>query len=212
ALGQLLALLDLRLRLLDAGREPHGCEDGLLRVVQVGHTLQRSEVDEAQRVADRHSRDVQVDVLGDLHRQRFDIDLTLHLRETAALLRTDRLADQLDGDARLDRLVEPHLLQVDMRDVPADRVLLIVLEDRRVRRRLALQDDVEDRVQAALASQNTTELALGDADRVRLLAVAVEDAGNEALTAQAARVSRAASLALLDLQLDSFSGHSGAEW
>src|SRR5262249_5146329 len=44
ALGQLLALLDLRLRLLDAGREPHGCEDGLLRVVQVGHTLQRSEV------------------------------------------------------------------------------------------------------------------------------------------------------------------------
>ena len=34
-----------------------------------------------------------------------------------------------------------------MLDLPADRIDLVLLEDRRVRRGLPLEDDVEDRVQ-----------------------------------------------------------------
>src|SRR5207244_3098733 len=79
-------------------------------------------------------------------RQRLDVDLTLHLREHAAFLGPRRLAHELHVDTRLDRLVEAHLVQVDVRDVPADRILLVVLEDRRVCRRLSFEDDIEDRV------------------------------------------------------------------
>jgi hypothetical protein len=47
---------------------------------------------------------------------------------------------------------------------------------------------------------------------VGLLAAAVEDAGDESLATEAARVGRAAALALLHLQLDSLTRHFGAEW
>ena len=49
---------------------------------------------------------------------------------------------------RLDRPVEPHLVEVDMRERAADRMPLEVLENRMVRGRLALDDDVDDRVEA----------------------------------------------------------------
>ena len=66
-----------------------------------------------------------------------------------------------------------------------------------MRRLLALEDDVEDRVEAAVARQRAPEVALGHADRVRCLAVAVEHAGDEPLLAQAPRIGGAAPLALL---------------
>ena len=50
-----------------------------------------------------------------------------------------------------------------------DRIELVLLEDRRVGGLLALEDDVEDRVQAVVARQHAPELALRDADRMRLL-------------------------------------------
>jgi hypothetical protein len=46
---------------------------------------------------------------------------------------------------------------------------------------------------------------------MRRLTAPVEDAGYEALAAQAPRIGGAAPLALLDLELDSFSGHFGGE-
>jgi len=46
---------------------------------------------------------------------------------------------------------------------------------------------------------------------MRLLAAPVEDAGDQALLAQTPRNARAELLALLDLQLDAFSGHTGGE-
>ena len=100
------------------------------------------------------------------------------LGEHAAGLRPDALADELDDDGRLDRLVEPHLLEVEVVDLPADRIDLVVLEDRRVRRLLALEHDVEDRVQSGGAGQHAAELALGHGDRVRLVPAPVEDAGD----------------------------------
>ena len=73
---------------------------------------------------------------------------------------------------------------------------------------LAVDLDVEDRVQAGRTGERAPELALGDADRDRL-AVAVEDARHEPLLAQAARLGRAEPLALSDHQFRPFSGHSG---
>src|SRR5262249_2969233 len=118
----------------------------------------------------------------------------------------------VDGNARLARWVEPHLLQVDVRDVTAKRILLVVLEDRRVRRLLSFEDDVENRVEAARARQDAAKLALRDADGVRLLAVAVEDAGDEPFVAEAPSARRAAVFPLLDLQFHAFAGHRGVEW
>jgi hypothetical protein len=76
-----------------------------------------------------------------------------------------------------------------------------------VSRLLALEHDVEDRVKAALAGEHPPQLTLGYADRMRLLAAAVEDARDESLAAEAPRIGRAARLALLHLQLDSFACH-----
>src|SRR5438094_767103 len=204
ALRQFLALLQLLgLRLDFADREADARENRFLRIVQVGDAVDRRQVGQAESVADRHAADVEVDVLRNLHRQRLDIDLALHLREHAALLRTDGLADQLDGDARLDRLVEPHLLEIDVRDVTADRILLVVLEDRGMGRRLALEHDVEDRVEPAGAGQHTPEIALRHADRIGAFPLPVEDAGDEPLLAQPPSVGGAARLALLHRQPDS---------
>src|SRR5207302_551881 len=126
---------------------------------------------------------------------------------SSSLLRADGLADELHVDARLDRPVEPDLLEVDVGDVPADRILLVVLEDRRVRRLLAFEEDVEDRVQTACAREDATQLPFGDADRVRHLPVPVEDAGDEPLPAQSPRVGGATPFTLPYLQLDPLTRH-----
>jgi hypothetical protein len=95
--------------------------------------------------------------------------------------------------------------------VAADGILLEVLEDRCMWSLLTLEHDVEDRVQARGTGQHTPQLALGNADRVRLLAVAVEDTGDEPFPAQTARVGGATPLALTHLQFDPFAGHDGCE-
>src|SRR2546427_785326 len=83
------------------------------------------------------------------------------------------------------------LLEVEVGDPAANRVLLIVLEDRGMGAFLAVEQDVEDRVQAVLPAEDSAELALGDDDRVRRVSAPVEDARNQALLAQAPRVARA---------------------
>ena len=138
-----------------------------------------------------------------------DTHVARHLRQDAALGDAARLADELDGDLRLDRLVEPHLVEVDVRDAAAERILLVRLEDRVVRGLLAVEDDVEDRVQAARPAERAPELALLDAEGVRGLAAPVQDARDEPLLPQPPRLRRTAALAVLDLQPDPFAGHSG---
>ena len=98
-----------------------------------------------------------------------------------------------------------------MLDLPADRIDLVLLEDRRVRRGLPLEDDVEDRVQAVTARQDAPELTLLHADRVGLVPAPVQDAWDVALLAQAPRVAGSPLLALLYLETDSFAGHTGGE-
>ena len=211
ALGQLalfeLLALPFGLGLDEPRRHRHRRQHRLLRIVEERDALLDRQVDEAQRVADRHAAHVEVEVLGNLHRQRLDPDLAADLREHAALGDTDRLADELDDDLRLDRLVEPDLLQVDVDQPALHRVLLVVLEDRGVGGLLAFERDVEDRVQPLSAGQHAPQLSLGNADRVRLLAAPVEHGRNQPLLAQAARFGGAAALALLYLQLHSLAGH-----
>ena len=150
-------------------------------------------------------------MLRHLERQRLDRDLAQRLGKDTALAHARRVvpAVKLDGHRSLDRLVEPHLLQVDVRDAAPHGIDLVLLEDRRVRRALAVDLDVEDRVQAGGARERAAQLTLGDADGDRL-AVSVEDARNEPLLAQAARLGRAETFALYDDELGAFSGHSGA--
>ncbi len=54
-------------------------------------------------------------MLRDLHRQGLDVDLARDLGEDAALCDAARLADQVHDDLRVDWLVEPHLVEVDVR-------------------------------------------------------------------------------------------------
>jgi hypothetical protein len=63
-------------------------------------------------------------------------------------------------------------------------------------------------VQAGRTGERAPELALLDADRHRL-AVAVENPRHDSFPAQAARLGRAALVALGDEEFGAFSGHSG---
>jgi hypothetical protein len=80
-----------------------------------------------------------------------------------------------------------------------------------VSRLLAVQDDVEDRVRPRVAGEGTPKLALWHKERMRRLAAPVEHAWDHALSAQATRIGGTAPFARLDLELDSFAGHFGAE-
>ena len=77
-------------------------DDGL-RVVEQRDALRHRDVADAERVADAHVGDVEIDVLRHLERQRLDLDLAQRLREHAAFLdaRRDVAAGEVDGDGRV---------------------------------------------------------------------------------------------------------------
>ena len=109
---------------------------------------------------------------------------------------------------RLDRDVEPDFLQVDVAHVPPDRVALVLLQDRGVHLGLTLEHDVEHRVQPGRAGQRGAKLTLADGERLRRR-LAVEDAGNEPLLAQAPGLGRAEPRTFLHLETKSVAGHGG---
>ena len=83
---------------------------------------------------------------GIVRRQRLDVELARDLLDDAADLRTRApRRSSCTSDRRLDRLVEPNLVEVDVRDRAADRMLLVVLQHGVMRRLLALDHDVDDR-------------------------------------------------------------------
>ena len=121
--------------------------------------------DEAQRVADVHLGDVDVEVLGHLHRQRLDVQLVGHLREHAAFLDADRLADAACSgtvawigwsrrtSCRSTWVIVPRTLS-SWYSLSTEECVVA-----------ALDDDVEHGVQPAGAGQRRPEVALGDRDR-----------------------------------------------
>src|SRR6266511_3399701 len=120
-----------------------------------------------------------------------------------------RFTYELDRDLRLDRLIEPDLVEVDVRETAARHFLLVVLQHRGMRRLLAVEDDVEDRMRAGVAGEHAPKLALVHAERVRRLAAPVEDTGDEALLPQAPGIGGAARLTLLNLESNPLTGHGG---
>ena len=141
-------------------------------------------------------------------RQGLEAQLARDLLDDAALLRPGRLADELHRDARLDRLVEAHLVEVDVRQRAADRMLLVLLEDGVMRRLLPLDHDVEDRVEPRPAGEGRSQIALLDEDRAGVT-TAVDDAGDQPLLPEAAHVARADLVGIAggDLEGDAVARH-----
>src|SRR5205823_7301802 len=109
ALDALFAFDGLDLGLLDAGRHRHGRKHRRLEIVEHGDRVRHLELRQTERVADVHAGDVDVEVLGNLERQAFDVYLVDDLREYPALLDADGLADECNRDRRMDHLVEADL-------------------------------------------------------------------------------------------------------
>ena len=83
-----------------------------------------------------------------------------------------------------------------MDQLVADRVVLLLLDHDR-NRALPLNLDVE---QGLALRDQVADVTLGDLERAGVAALAVDDAGHEALAAQAAALARAESLARSDLE------------
>ena len=90
-------------------------------------------------------------------------------------------------------------------------MLLVVLEHGRASSPLPIDHHVENGVQAAVTGEHPAQLPLGHGERMRRLAATVQNAWDQALPAQTARVGRTAPFALLDFQLDSLTSHDGGE-
>ena len=153
---------------------------------------------ELKGVVDLHRGDVDDDAVGDVGRQRFDRDLAGDVLEHAAVFDAGGVlgALELDRDLGLDRLVELHLLQVDVLEAAADRVQLLLLDDDRDGF-AALDLEVEERV--ALADDvRTSRSATWNGGRLR--AAGVDDAGHQPVAAQAAGGAGAELRAGSDLQ------------
>ena len=179
-----------------------------MRIVEKRDLVDRRNVSEAEHVAHVHMGDVDLDVLWHVSGQRFDVELARDERQHAARLRADRLADELDDDRRVDRLIQANLAQVDVRDGAADRILLILGENRRMHGRLTLDHDVENRVEPRRARHDRAKLPLRNDDRARVT-LPVQNAGDEALRAEAPGVTRAEFLALANFELQPLSRHGG---
>ena len=140
----------------------------------------RRDIVQPQGLAELEAAEIDLDVLRDRRRQRLDPELACHLLDDPTDLGSGRLADELHDDGCLDRLVEPHLVEVDVRDRATNRMLLVVLEHGVMRRLLAFDHDVDDPVQPGGAGQRDAELSLTDDER--LVRLSVEHARDQALT------------------------------
>ncbi len=146
--------------------------------------------------------------LGDLRRQRLDVQLARDLLEHAAALGAGRVvaADELQRHDRVDRDVEVHAQQVDVHRLAAHRVVLGALQDGR--RGLAVGDDLEH---GAPGGKRVAQLARVGAEGDRVAVASVEDAGDAAAAAQAARGAGALGLARGDGELRRLRGHGDGE-
>ena len=169
----------------------------------------RRHILQSQGLAELEAAEVDLDVLRDRRRQRLDVKLACDLLHDATDLGSRRLADELHGDACLDRLVEPHLVEVDVCDRPTNRMLLVVLEHGVMWCLLTFDHDVDDPVQAGGAGQRDAQLSLADDER--LVRLSVEHARDQPLAPQALDVAGAELIgaALLDLECDPVPGHGG---
>ena len=170
--------------------------------------LDRRDVREPEDVADLQLGDVDVDVLRNVRGQRLDVELARDEREHAAGL--DAAASPTSWTTTVawigwsSRTSRRSMCEI----VPRIGSCWYSARIDGCTVCLALDDDVEDRVQARRAGHRGAELALGNDDRA-CVTLPVEDAGDEPLRAQAPRAARAEILALAHFELQPVSGHGG---
>ena len=101
------------------------------------------------------------------------------------------------------------LVEVDVGDRAAKRVLLIVLQHRVMRRLLALDHDVDDGVEPGGPREGDTQLALADDEC--LVRLPVQHAGDQPFAAQALDIPGAelVGAAFRHFECDSVLGHGG---
>ena len=121
-------------------------------------------------VADLERRDVDRELDRDVARLRANLEVAQHDAELAAVDRALRLADELERHLGADFLVRIDRDQVDVRDVAADRIDLVVLDQRvqRARLRAALDRQVDDGVVLADRVERGAQRLDVDDDRQRL--------------------------------------------
>src|SRR5829696_5077763 len=209
ALGELL-LGYLFLGLLRLQRRRDDARDRRLRVIKVRHVFDRGQIAHTDVVADVERCYVELDPLRDVHRKRLDVDLPQRLLQHAALGDPLRLSGELDDHLRVDRLIEPNLLEVNVEEAVLHGVKLVLLEHGVVGLLGALDDDVDDRVEAVGAGEDPAELPLADAERLRGLPAPVENAGNCPFGAQTAGSRASTVLPRLHFELDTFTSHTGS--
>ncbi len=161
---------------------------GVSQLVEQRDAVRDRDRGERDRVADLGGRDVVDDRVRDRGRKRFDVQLARDLLEHATGLHARRVLDtrQLEHDGRVDLLREVDAQQVDVHRRARDRVTLVVLQhDRRLR--CALERERHDR---SAVREREAQLACVDLEGKRLAFAAVDDAGDEALAAEAARGTR----------------------
>ncbi len=205
-LGRLRSLGCLGLRGFFLGRRPLGLRDARehrVRLADVGDARDRGQVAEQDRVADAERRDVDLDVLGQIARQRLERELVGVLREDAAVgLDAFGLTREDDRDRRLDRAVHAHLEQVEVLQGVAQRVQLHVLDEGVDRRARARHLDLEDRVASAGRGQRLAQMTALDRECERLAPVAVEHARDLARAAERAYLRGPTDLTCLELEHD----------
>src|SRR5262249_42592870 len=111
----------------------------------------------------------------------------------AALLHAGRLVGslELDRHLRLDLLVQPHLETVEVKHIAADGMVLLLLDHNRDGLG-ALELEVE---QGGALEEHRAKLTRRNLEGARLVALAVDDAGDETLATQASRGPRSEDVA-----------------
>ena len=136
---------------------------------------------------DLKAGDIDVQVARDIAREALDLDLAQNMLEDAALvLHARRNTDQLDRHRHAHHLVHRNPLQVDVQQLALDRLMLPV-DDHRLGNGRAFDVQVEDGVVTGVGVQNLGDDPGVDRYRDRILSGAINNGGNLAGDANAAR-------------------------
>ena len=135
------------------------------------------------RVTDDQVRDVDVDVVWDVRRIDFDLDVAHHLLEDAAA-KADAFghAVQHERNADGDLLAGNQFLEVDMQHVPLERVALDLADQRA--RALAVDVQLDDGAAGGDAAEKLFQVAARYGERLDVARVPVNDGRHAALTAK----------------------------
>ena len=147
------------------------------------------QIGNTQHFAEYQFADVRFDRARDVARQALDFHFAQNLLQNAALLlHAGSLALEHDRHTDLQLLVHSDALQVDVQQMALDGLILPV-HDHGLGALAAFEVQIENGVVAGLGMQNARHLAWIESHRKRLLARAIDDAGDlAALTHPAGHV------------------------